>query len=278
MTLTRALLPLLLAAPFCFPPTSAAQQVPELGQGTEGHLVLLGANTILGAATAAGARLVRGDPILPGLLRGAAGGALAYGGKRMVVSERFGAGMAGRQLALVGSSLVSNEAAGRGALDRVALGFGPLRFYPGRDVPSGERWRVDVVGAASLLYAAIGTSGYFDPGLSLSTGAIVRLNRDGHAFAAPGVLLLPVRDRFTEPRRYLIAHESVHVLQYDQAHLFWSDAAEAWLWDVLQIAAPRRVEFNLLGLLVALAIAQRVDHARQPWEMEAIFLADHLRR
>lgn len=240
----------------------------------ERDLHYLGVNAALGAVTASAASLLRGEAPWKGLVVGATGGALVFGGKRVAVEPGWGRGLAGRQIALVGSSMVANHVAGRGTFGRLALGFGPVRYYVGAGVEAGEDWRVDLVGVGAILWVwRNGGDFAVRPYDTLSQGAVVIAG--GDFLAAPGTIVVMGRDS-TYP--YYMAHESVHVLQYDQAYLFWGDAVDDAVWRFLGFTVPRRVELGAPALIAAAALARRRPHHELPWEHEAMELAAPHRR
>jgi hypothetical protein len=231
-------------------------------------------NALLGALSTGGAALLRGEPIVPALATGAGGGALVYAGKRVAVQSPPGVGLIGRQLASAGGSIVGNEVAGRGALDRFALAAGPVRAYVGRGV-DGIDWRVDVPAVAAAAFYGPLSGRRFDVGQSLSSGAMVFRDVYGGGLALPGTILVggssdPDRDA------YIFAHEKVHILQYDQSFFFWGSPLEGWVAQRVPVLRPTlsRFEFNLPVLtttaLLGFFIWER--HADQPWEREAIYL------
>jgi hypothetical protein len=194
---------LLLAGP-------AAASAQDTGFDWSTEAAVFGVNALLGGASAGVAALVRREPPLPAFARGVAGGGLIYAGKRIAVDPRPGTGLIGRQVASVGGSMVGNAVAGRGSLDRVALAFGPVRAYLGREVP-GVEWRFDVPAVGAAVWG-VATGGEIDIRESQSSGAlVVRGNRE---LALPGTVFYSPADR--ERAAYVLAHEQVHILQYDQ--------------------------------------------------------------
>lgn len=229
------------------------------------------ANALMGGVSAGLAAVVRGDPPVPAFARGFGGGALVYAGKRIAADPRPGTGLLGRQVASVGGSIIGNAVAGRRSLDRVAFGVGPMRAYVGRDVP-GVAWRLDVPAAGVLAWGLV-TGAELDVAQSVSTGAIV-LRRQGE-FALPGTIFYSP-SASPERKGYVLAHEQVHILQYDQSFLSWGDPFEVWLarrFPSLR-ATLEYLEFNAPVLATAALVSVFVweEHGEQPWEKEAIYL------
>jgi len=273
----------LLAVLVLFPGTA----IPARGQcetcrepraGRDG--LALAANALLGGATAAVRARMHGRPVLRALAGGAAGGALTYAGKRVAVERARCAGFAGRELAALGTSLSSNAAEGRGALDRLVLPAGPVRLYL---YPRGHgpllRARVDLAALTAVAYAAASPGSRFDAAESLSSGAMVFRVRGElgelpyEARHAAGVV--QVRDG-EDPARVAraSAHERVHVVQYDQTFLLWAAPAEAavmararWTrglhrWADVGVNAPALAAMGAL-----------LPYRAQPWEAEADYLS-----
>lgn len=246
----------------------------------------LGLNALLGGLTAGLTQEIRGGSFSDGFTRGAMGGAVMYGGKRIGVEGFPGAGLLGRQVAAMGISAVRNASDGVGSLERVVLPIGPVRLYlrPGSAEP--VRARVDLVTTAAILYAAGVDELEMDAAASLSAGAPV--------FVVENALIRDLADdtlgasgRTRAGAMYLsriygldfeedFAHERVHVVQNDFIFLAWTDPAE----DALLRAVPggrllsRYADLNLSPLVTTgLARAFKNYHDR-PWEVEARFLAE----
>jgi len=247
---------------------------------------VLGANGLLGGLTAGTAGLLRGESFADGFARGFGGGTLVYAGKRIAADDWTGAGMAGRQVASVGSSVVGNVAAGRRSFDRVALSVGPIRIYTGRDVAGWGAWRIDAPAVAAGVWGALNSGLTFDLDESLSSGMLV-FRSDDHSMefpgsdrrasglALPGTIFYTNRSADPDRSRRTLSHERVHVLQYDQAYLFWSDAAERWVAARSSRAAVlhRYFELNVVGHGVGLLGSVLIDYEDRPWEVEAYHLS-----
>jgi hypothetical protein len=246
------------------------QQSPKRPEQTS-QLQLLGANVLLGGVSAGIVALLRGEPWTGSVLKGVAGGAVVYGGKRIVVERWPGAGILGRQVALLGGSVINNGGAGRGAFDRIAFGFGPARGYVDRDNP-GIDWGLDVPGVLAVLWGVMDPDRSLDISQSVSSGAVVFVG-DG-AGALPGTIHY-YRSHDPDRTAYVLAHERVHLLQYDQTFLAVGKPAETWVAGRLpDLGLPFVLEFNAVSLATALALAIHAwpVHADQPWEREAMSL------
>ena len=252
---------------------AAAQADGKPVFGWESEARVLGANLLLGGVSAGLAALVRGEPVLEGFAHGAGGGALVYAGKRIAAEPGPATGFVGRQVASVGGSIVGNAVAGRGSLDRIAFGLGPFRLSVRRQASPALRLRIDPVSVAAIGWIFM-RGGRLDAAKSLSTGAVVL--DSGEEFALPGVISFDA-GADSERQAYVIDHESVHILQYDQSYLFWGEPVEGWLEAAIPgIEGPlKHIEFNVPILTVAAALGistWRRWGNRQPWEREAIYL------
>ena len=251
---------------------------PPFDTGLRQELNTAGLNALLGGFTAVATRLVQGDrdQLHQAFLHGAIGGGLTYAGKRVAVEGWDGAGLLGRELASVGGSVTRNAGAGRGALEELVLPVGPVRLYiaDGRVTP-----RVDV---ATVIASAAFVAAYnarLDLRESLSAGAMIfRAGTPMPGLTSAGAIA--VWDNGSMPGDEgprLLAHERVHILQYDQAFLTLDEGLERWL--VRRTTAPGRstflnhLDFGGLSLGLRSSLAFAVPYASRPWEREAYFLA-----
>jgi hypothetical protein len=254
-----------------------------------GDLAVLGANAALGGLTAGLAQHLAGGSFRDGFTRGFFGGVVIYGGKR-VAAERFpGAGLLGRELAAVGTSVVDNAAAGRGTLERLVLPVWIGRLYIDRGAGEGRMRvtpRLDAMAAFWTLNGVLEDDLSFDAGATLSAGTpvfrtfnqLISLGDDEAAagLTAAGVVFLsdiPAFGEFLGPRNF--AHERVHVLQMDQVFLHWTRPVERRLIGMVPgtDGLLRHVDLNLSTELLRSLGLVFPEHRERPWELEAIFLA-----
>lgn len=276
--LVWALAALALAAP------AAAQQNASPRPGWAADFTVLSANVLFGGLSAGMVQRARGGSFRDGFARGAAGGAGVYAGKRIAVGRWPGAGLLGREVASVGSSVVWNAGQGRPSFEEVALPVGPVRLYV-RPAERRVRARVDAVSLAATVYAVARPELEWDAGRSLSAGAAV-FTAPRHAMylvgnrvsglAYPGNVYLgtaPHQDPawFAES----FAHERVHNVQADQIFFALGRPLQEALLRGLPggRALGRWVDLDLSVFAIAgLALAIE-EHDDRPWEMEAIELA-----
>jgi hypothetical protein len=284
---SAAVLALLLAAG---EPSDAAAQhdhsyPPQArGPGWTGHATAAGANALLGGLTAGGLQKLRGGSFQDGFTRGLLGGTVVYAGKR-VAAERFdGAGLLGREIAAVGASVVRNAGEGRPALERITLPLGAARLEVRTGAEAGVGARIDAHGVFWMLYGVLDPNLTFDAGASLSSGATVfrapnqRLHLAGQTavgMAFPGTIFLggPHPDG-TGRAAETFAHERVHIIQHDQAFLFWDEPLQRALAP--RVPGVRTVysvaDVDLVFSGVAVLGALLLPHPQRPWEAEALLL------
>ncbi|HEY7767949.1 hypothetical protein [Longimicrobium sp.] len=276
----RCVLPVLLV-----PALARAQPAPEYPRWT-GDFAVLSANALFGGVSAGLVQAARGGSFRDGFTRGAAGGAGVYAGKRIASARWGGAGLVGRQVASVGSSVVWNAGAGRPSFEQVALPLGPVRFYL-RTSGEGPRLqaRVDVLAVAATAYAATRPELEWDPANSLSAGVMVfrapehRLRVAGHDVGGvtyPGTVVLDTSDEFDTTRSLgTFTHERVHVAQIDQVFLALGrpvqEAVSSRVPALRRVSRWMDVDLGSLGVVGAAALL-RAPVLTQPWEMEARFL------
>lgn len=263
-------------------PAAARAQSHEpalFADGVAGHVALLGANAAVSGLTAGVLRWWRGGSFRAGFVGGAAGGAVVYGGKVVAVQDVPGAGMAGRQLAAVGASAVRNAALGDPVLSLLTLPLGPLRLQIEPESRGDVRVSVDLAGVAALAGALLVYDARIDWTRSLAAGAPVLLVRDSdlawHGRFLWGTILISDPGSAPGAHHYprVLAHETVHLIQYDHFLLLWSEPVEAVLLSgrTPGRASERRI---YLGLHVPLGspVTFLPDHWN-PIEIEAHFLA-----
>lgn len=252
-------------------------------RGWVGEVTFLGANALLSGVSSGLMQWLRDGSFQDGFTRGALGGAITYSGRRIVAENFWGAGLLGRQVAGVGSSVVRNAAEDRPAFSRISLPIGPANVYL---VPGGARplsMRLDIHGTAWLVSAILDDRLQLDGDASLSAGAAVfrtprhMIGSDGdfaRGIMTGGIIVLGANA--AEGADDTFAHERVHVLQYDYAQEVWGDPFEDWLATKLP-GAPGLLKFVRPGILlpaIGSVVSEfvEVDWVDRPWELEAEYL------
>lgn len=240
---------------------------------------MLGVNAVLGGVTAGVRSRVRGGSFWRGFAAGAAGGGLVYAGKWMSAEHYWGAGLAGRQVAAVGASVIRNASEDRALLDRLMLPVGPVRVYVDRAHAWQPRVKLDLASAGVLAYWALARDTRLDARASASSGAPVFLTEavrypGWRGTNGAGVILLrddgPMDGVGRLTRDLVFAHERIHLLQYDHLLHTWSAPAEAWLLDRVPGGAwlGRHVDLGLIVVPVVL-LNRMIPYEDRPWEREA---------
>jgi hypothetical protein len=252
-----------------------------------GPISILSTNVLIGASTAGIVQKLRGGSFRDGFARGALGGLVHFAGKRVVVGDFDGAGLLGRQIASVGSSIVRNASEARAMFETVILPVGPVRLYVGTGAQRGVRAKVDV---ASLVWAAYAISErelVIDGGMSASAGILVFKTRNkylrqkgatddlGGVATANMVFLSDVNALGQANRQRAFGHERVHILQQDAILSTLTAPISTWLLQRIPVGSTleRYVDVNISNQVLSALTVFFPDHADQPWEVEAEYLA-----
>jgi hypothetical protein len=244
------------------------------------ELSTAGLNALVGGATAAALRVVHGQPdeAWRAFWKGAAGGGLVFAGKRLAVEGFDGAGFLGREVASVGGSVIRNASAGRGAFDELVLPVGPVRLYVG-DGRVNARLDLATVIAGGAFMAAYDAR--LDFRASLSSGSLVfRGDAPMPGLTSAGATLLWRRIPGSEGPR-LMAHERVHIIQYDQVFLSWGEELERWAIGRTVGPGPgtellRHVDLGASVFGIRTGLAMALGYHARPWEREAYFLSQRV--
>ncbi|HEX2079610.1 MAG TPA: hypothetical protein VHG08_17925 [Longimicrobium sp.] len=277
---------------FAAAPCSVAAQ-PAGGDtargGWQGQVSTLAINALLGGGIGGTVRALRGGSFRDGFVAGAAGGALVYAGKRLAVERWDGAGLAGRQVAAVGTSIIRNTADGRAPLERLMVPLWIARLYVTTSPRLSVQPRLDLAGTLSTAYQALDRRSEFDLARSISAGApvfrVYDAELDWVAFQRSGVVLLrysqshqgleeQLPEDMSAPMEQSAAHERVHVVQLDQAFLLMAAPVEDWLLERSRTTARlhRWVDVGAVTAVMYLPDLL-IPYDRRPWEREADFLA-----
>lgn len=116
----RVLVTLLIAAAITRP--LQAQDPPSGHWASEdwvGEVTFASANALLAGLSAGLLQVIRKGSFKHGFATGALGGAVVYTGRRLAVEDFWGAGLMGRQISAVGSSLTRNAGDGEPVFSRI---------------------------------------------------------------------------------------------------------------------------------------------------------------
>ncbi len=270
-------------APSSFVPDTGA--VIATAPHWAGEFAVFSGNALLSGVTAGLVQKLRGGSFRDGFTRGVVGGGVVYAGKRFAAERFDGAGLLGREVASVGTSMVRNASEGAGLLERLTLPVGIARVYLDRGGPRPVRLRLDAWATAWTLYGISQTQLDFDARASLSAGTPVFRTRNkvlsagdikAGGYAKAGVVLLsdvPAWGPVYATRA--LHHELEHVLQEDQILGMWLRPLQSALLprlpggraldDWLDLNPSTEVLDGLSNLVR--------DHDVRPWELEADYLA-----
>lgn len=250
-----------------------------------GHIAVASANMLFSGITAGLTQELKGGSFRDGFTRGAFGGAAIYAGKRIAVEDFYGAGMLGRQVAAVGTSMVRNAADGIGTFDRIVLPAGVVRVYVNRRDAMRVSAKIDALALGWTIYGLAEPELHFDAGKSLSFGAptfrtdnrIIDLGTEhaGGVVKTGVIFLSDVRPWGQDFLHRVQAHERVHVLQVDQIFLTINDPHDDRLLKAMPAGSTlnRWVDVNLSTELLEFLGRAINRHGDRPWEMESIYLA-----
>ena len=251
-----------------------------------GDVAFGGANALIAGVSAGIVQELRNGSFRDGFARGALGGAIAYGGRRVAAQNFRGAGFIGRQVSAAGISITRNAADDKPTLREIWLPLGPVTIA--LDLGSGftVSARTDLFASGWLLAAALDDRLEFDLESSISSGVPVfrapdyRLrsnDRTVAGMAVGGVVVLARHSDDLVPEN-IMAHERTHVLQYDFVQLLWGDPLEEFLGRHVPYVtvAQRHVRIGALLPLLAEGLG-RVASIEGPdtfWELEAYYLGN----
>lgn len=250
------------------------------GRDRAAHLAVNGA---LGGFSAAMFALARGKNPWRAALMGFGGG-VAMGAGKQVAGRRFdGAGLIGRQLSAVGTSVV------RSASDDtmiVLVPLGPMTLEVRPRAVDRVRPRVNLVGSGTMLYYVIRPDTRLDLGATLSAGApVFRFptetvsTRDGIIFGRMdfGTILLGAEPSVPDAqRRVTLPHESIHVAQYDFLEHALALPPERAILRKLGVGERflRHVDIGVISVMLAGVLQMHMGYDERPWEREAVLLTE----
>lgn len=262
------------------PRSSHEQRFPLSGRDRVAHLAVNGA---LGGFSAAMYALARGKNPWRAALMGFGGGVTLGAGKQ-VAGRRFdGAGLVGRQLAALGTSVVRSASEDTMV---VMVPIGPMTLEVRPSAVDRVRPRVNLVGTATLLYYVVRSDTRIDVRATFSAGApVFRFptetvsTRDGIIFGRMdfGTIVLGAPPPIVDlQRRMTLPHESIHVVQYDFLEQALSLPPERAILRKIGIGEGflRHVDLGAISVMLAGVLQMHMDYEDRPWEREAVILTE----
>jgi hypothetical protein len=246
----------------------------------QGRASNVAVNGALGAATATVRQVICGCFSWRGVAQGAAGGAMMGVGKQIAGTEFAASGLLGRQLNALGLSAIVSAGLEHPLL-LLPLGPVTMEVRPGSGEPA--RARVDVTDLTVLALAVLDREMKVHWPSSIAAGAPVLLHSRewlAHGYEAHGFALLGtvfVQSRFSPSvRRELVAHESIHVLQWDALRQLATHPAErAVVRTVPRLRdAGTYLDPGLIAPASMLLLGSLIPYHAQPWEREAYLLGN----
>ena len=250
----------------------AQQLVPPR---TTSDAKIFAVNVALGGVTAGVWRVLTRKPLVAGVVRGAAAGAVVYAGKKIIAEETPLAWWGGRQIAAIASSEISNAAENLPILQRVVLPLGPVRIHLDRLASHKVMPRLDALQSIAIVLFAIHPATRFSAKESFATGEIIFINEndrfDGYHVAGVISLSEVLTSAFLSAcKRSILSHELIHAAQYDFTFTAWSDATQGAISRRLPAAASitRFIDVNLT-LPMPYVTNKILKYGDRPWEIEA---------
>ncbi|MGQ0714376.1 MAG: hypothetical protein ACT4PJ_11695 [Gemmatimonadaceae bacterium] len=254
--------------------------VPLSGRDRVAHLAVNGA---LGGFSAAMVALAKGKNPWRAALQGFGGG-VALGAGKQIAGNRFdGAGLVGRQVSAIGTSLV--RSASEDTLVML-VPVGPVTFEVRPSAVDRVRPRVNVISAGTMLYYIIRDDTRFDLTATLSSGApVFRFptetvsTRDGIIFGRMdfGTIVLGARPPIMDLQRQLtLPHEAIHVAQYDFLDHALALPPERAILRKIGVGEGflRHADLGIVSVMLAGILQMHMDYDDRPWEREAVILTE----
>lgn len=284
-----ALAAVVVASPLVAQPAPRPEPPPAHDHGvltpltSRDRVAHLAVNGALGGFTAGMYALARGKNPWRAALAGIGGGVIMGTGKQVAARRFDGAGLLGRQLSAVGTSLV--RVASEDTL-LILMPLGPMTFEVRPRATDRVRPRFNLVGTGTVLYYAIRGDTRFDLASSLSAGApVFRFptqtvsTRDGVIFGRMdfGTIVMGADPIVWDQRRRMtLPHEAVHVIQYDYLEHALTLPPERALLRMLGVSERirRHVDVGLVSVMLAGVLQMHMDYDDRPWEREAVILTE----
>jgi hypothetical protein len=241
-------------------------------------------NAAMGGAAAVIGRLLAGKSVKRAAFIGVASGTTVVLGKWMVSRNSNATNVIGRAVAAVGSSQVSDAAAGKPFMSEVVIPYGILNFYYDRTSQRHVSARLNFAASLETLINARTTDQTFQMQRSILSGVPTFLvnpdqpGSDGRGSQIAGVITYRpgARNLVMEKEQIskMIGHEIVHVVQSDFLLITAALPAER---VILQIVPGGRTVNRFLDLGLHVPVWSGANamwpYASRPWEREAVTLA-----
>jgi hypothetical protein len=264
------------------PPKPVEEEIrtPLSSRERAAHLAVNGA---LGGFSAAMFALARGKNPWRAALLGFGGGVTMGAGKQLAGRRFDGAGLLGRQVSALGTSVVRSASEDTMV---VLLPAGPMTFEIRPAAVDRVRPRLNLVSTGTVLYYVIRSDTRFDLGSSLAAGApVFRFptetvsTRDGIIFGRMDfgtIILGATPSTYDAQRRMTLPHEAIHVVQYDFLEHALSLPPERAILRKLGVGEGflRHVDLGAISVLLAGVLQMHMDYEDRPWERESVLLTE----
>jgi hypothetical protein len=243
---------------------------------------LIVVNALLGGLSAGVSNAAGGRSFLSAFVKGSGGGVVAFAGKKIIAEKGALAAWSGRQVAALGAAQVRNAGAGRPMFEQLVFPLGPTRIYVNTKDSIRAAAKLDITALVTAVMMANRPNTSFDPASSFSNGAMVFRSpwpEDNSAGAMRlGVLRIsdppPPSGRVLIERASVVAHEVIHLAQYDFVNIALSDPIERWALTQSRVGKVihRYVDFSSASYVWA-SLNSLLNTDSRPWEREAVSLA-----
>jgi hypothetical protein len=209
-------------------------------------------DVVIGTATAVYSAARAHRPLLEAALRGAAGGAVMHGGKRIIGTRNPDVRLLGVQTVALGANMVRSASSADGWLTDLAFPLYPLvfRWRRGPDPDQGLTARLSLASLYGTAFTAMEGKGRFSLTESLRSGGPVFVadaaTLDRPPEAEPGDLNSSSTVQFgqhmagailwarsSERSSKVLTHETVHLAQFVQDEIIFGLSASDRAWDHL---------------------------------------------
>lgn len=249
--------------------TLVSANVSQCQQDRTSRGKVIAANVSIGGLTGGLSEALSGRSFWRGLVGGSIGGGTVFVGKCLVAQRKPWTDWVGREIGALGGSIVANASSGGGLLSELAFPVGPIRLYSDRTTGT-QRIKLDLGTVVAAIYTGLQTDVSFKPASSVRHGALMFEDEVlWRARTTAGVVM-----EMPNPPRGGVAHELVHVGQYDFVALAWQAPLEKRLLEHLPGGRTihRHVDLGLL-LPVWAILNSSLSVQQRPWETEARFFS-----